>query len=227
MAFIVVSALLVATFSGMHWCCWAVGRRLRPANVGAAGRSLLFPWITRAGASWGLVAGLIGVAMTDSDWGGSVRCRAAVAAGRRPFTRPAGGILLNVGVCVALSAVTQNVEDHAHKMKFHNFLHEHAGLPESKRGLIPIAFTLAWFFFGIGPGCVIGNWIFRCAQCRFRGLDVRHPVDLGLADPVLVAWVGMMWFLAYKMEMSTVPSTEVKALVEDVGDIKRGEMARS
>ena len=28
----------------------------------------------------------------------------------------------------------------------------------------------------------------------------------------------MMWFLAYKMEMSTVPETEVEALVEDIGD---------
>ena len=30
--------------------------------------------------------------------------------------------------------------------------------------------------------------------------------------------VVMMWFLAYKMEMSTIPSTEVKALVEEVAD---------
>ena len=49
-----------------------------------------------------------------------------------------------------------------HKMKFHNFLKEYAGLPDEKRNLIPIAWiiTLLWFFFGIGPGAVIGNWIF-------------------------------------------------------------------
>ena len=28
----------------------------------------------------------------------------------------------------------------------------------------------------------------------------------------------MMWFLAYKMEMSTVPTVDVEALVEDIGD---------
>ena len=28
----------------------------------------------------------------------------------------------------------------------------------------------------------------------------------------------MMWFLAYKMEMSIVPSKEVEALTEDIGD---------
>ena len=29
----------------------------------------------------------------------------------------------------------------------------------------------------------------------------------------------MMWFLAYKMEMSTVPEKEIEALVEDIGDL--------
>ena len=29
----------------------------------------------------------------------------------------------------------------------------------------------------------------------------------------------MMWFLAYKMEMSTVPEREIEALHEDIGDI--------
>jgi hypothetical protein len=32
--------------------------------------------------------------------------------------------------------------------------------------------------------------------------------------------VGMMGFLAYKMEMSTIPSKEVEALHEDIGDIQ-------
>ena len=33
--------------------------------------------------------------------------------------------------------------------------------------------------------------------------------------------VGMMWLLAYKMEMSTVPETEIESLVEDIGDVAR------
>jgi hypothetical protein len=28
----------------------------------------------------------------------------------------------------------------------------------------------------------------------------------------------MMWFLAYKLEMSTIPATEIEVLVEDIGD---------
>ena len=28
----------------------------------------------------------------------------------------------------------------------------------------------------------------------------------------------MMWFLAYKMEMSSVPSKKIEALTDDIGD---------
>jgi hypothetical protein len=29
-----------------------------------------------------------------------------------------------------------------------------------------------------------------------------------------------MWFLAYKMQLSTMPEKEITALVEDIGDVK-------
>ena len=72
------------------------------------------------------------------------------------------GILFNLGVAIVVSALTQNEADHDHKMVFHGFLREHAGLPESKRHLIPRAWAIAlvWFLFAIGPGAVVGNTIF-------------------------------------------------------------------
>ena len=89
-------------------------------------------------------------------------------------------------------------------MKFHNFLKEYAGLPSEKRNLIPIAWiiTLLWFFFGIGPGAVIGNWVFG---------DPTNPNTWIFGIPSIWAWqilfwvigVYMMWMLAYKMEFST------------------------
>jgi hypothetical protein len=109
-------------------------------------------------------------------------------------------------------------------MTFHNFLREHASLPEEKRSLIPRAWiiTLVWFFFGIGPGCVIGNTIFG---------DPNNAADWVFGIPSIWAWqilwwvLGcyMMWFLAYKMEMSTVPTREVEALVDDIGDLGEGK----
>ena len=35
-----------------------------------------------------------------------------------------------------------------------------------------------------------------------------------------VIGVVMMWFLAYKLEMSTVPTRDVEALHEDIGDVE-------
>ncbi|MES9868321.1 MAG: sodium:solute symporter family protein, partial [Sedimenticola sp.] len=85
----------------------------------------------------------------------------------------------------------------------------------------PIAWimTITWFFFGIGPGAVIGNWIFG------------DPTDAGtwlFGIPSIWAWqliwwllgIFMMWFLAYKMELSTVPENEIHALHEDIGDVQ-------
>ena len=80
--------------------------------------------------------------------------------------------------------------------------------------------TIAWLFFGIGPGAVIGNDIFG------------SPNDIStwtFGIPSIWAWhilfwilgVGMMWFLAYKMEMSTLPRKSVSALVDDIGDSAR------
>jgi Na+/proline symporter len=225
-AFIVFSALTVATFSKdalvlLGGLAVAFGFQMWVPLAAVC----YFPWITRAGATWGLLAGLLGVALTDSI--GQDLFGGALPWGRWPWTiHSAGwGIFFNVGVCVIVSALTQNAEDYAHKMKFHDFLRDHAGLPASKRGLIPVAWiiTLAWFFFGIGPGCVIGNWIFGEPNAGVAGWTFGIPSIWAWQILFWLLGVGMMWFLAYKMEMSTVPSTEVKALVEDIGDIKRGE----
>jgi hypothetical protein len=35
-----------------------------------------------------------------------------------------------------------------------------------------------------------------------------------------------MWFLAYKMELSTMPESEIEALVEDIGDTAEEQAQR-
>jgi hypothetical protein len=79
--------------------------------------------------------------------------------------------------------------------------------------------TLVWFFFGIGPGAVIGNTIFG---------NPNDSATWVFGIPSIWAWhiiwwalgVFMMWFLAYKMQMSTMPEKEITALVEDIGDAR-------
>ena len=172
-----------------------------------------WPFLTRQGVVAGLIAGLIAVTMTDS-----VGSQFVDAWGRWPLTiHSAGwGILFNLSLAILISAVTQNPEERAHRMSYHSFLREHVSLPVHKKSLVPVAWiiTLAWFFFGIGPGTVIGNWIFG---------NPNDPATWLFGIPSIWAWqlllwilgVGMMWFLAVKMEMSTVPDSEIEAMGQE------------
>ena len=68
--------------------------------------------------------------------------------------------------------------------------------------------TLVWFLFAIGPFAVLGN--------------ETDPSRWIMGIPTLWVWqivwwvvgVVMMYLLAFKLEMSTVPRSEVKALAE-------------
>jgi hypothetical protein len=217
---IVGSALVVATTSAdalvlLGGLAVAYGFQMWPSLMSVC----WFPWFTRQGITWGLFFGIIAVTLTETI--GKNIFGDALPWGRWPWTMhsAAWGIYFNLGGAIIISALTQNDEDRSHRQTYHDFLNDHAGLSEEKRGLVPVAWiiTLAWFFFGIGPGAVIGNTIFG---------DPNAPDTWAFGIPSIWTWqilfwilgVGMMWFLAYKMEMSLVPKKEVEALVEDIGD---------
>ncbi|WP_260294787.1 sodium:solute symporter family protein [Sedimenticola hydrogenitrophicus] len=215
---IVIAALMVASTSTdalvlLGGLAVAYGFQMWPALIAVC----WWPYLTRQGVTVGLIAGLVAVTLTESigaeymPWG------------RWPMTLHSAfwGILFNLGLAIGVSALTQNGSEREHRMIFHNFLRDHASLSPEKRGLIPAAWilTLVWFFFGIGPGAVIGNWIFG---------DPTNAGTWTFGIPSIWAWqllwwvlgVAMMWFLAYRMELSTVPHKEVVALHEDIGDIQ-------
>ena len=227
-AFIVIAALLVATFSTdalvlLGGLAVAFGFQMWPSLAAVC----WVPWITRQGATWGLAAGLLGVIFTETF---GIRILSWVGLdlwGRWPWTiHSAGwGIFFNLAVCILVSAATQNDAARAHRMKYHSFLREHASLSADKRKLIPWAWviTLAWLFFGIGPGAVIGNDIFGAPNAGVAGWTFGIPSIWAWQILFWLLGVGMMWFLAYKMEMSTMPDKEVEALVEDIGDVVPGQ----
>lgn len=212
-------ALLVATTSKdalvlLGGLAVAYGFQMWPALIGAC----WWPWLTKRGVTVGLIAGLIAVTCTETigaKWFG------ITAWGRWPWTiHSAGwGIFFNLGLAIIVSALTQDEKEAEHKATYHTYLKETAGLPESLKGLKPVAWiiTLLWFFFGIGPGAVIGNTIFG---------NPNDSTTWLFGMPSIWAWqiiwwalgVGMMWFLAYKMRMSTMPESDIVALVEDIGD---------
>ena len=216
---IVLAALVVATTSKdalvlLGGLAVAYGFQMWPSLMAVC----WFPWLTRQGCTIGLIAGLVAVTCTETVG----QNMGITAWGRWPLTiHSAGwGIVFNLSLAIIISAMTQNAGETQHRMKFHSFLREHASLPAAKKGLVPIAWiiTLVWFFFGIGPGAVIGNTIFG------------NPNDFAswtFGMPSIWAWqvlwwalgVGMMWFLAYKMELSTVPEKEVISLQDDIGDV--------
>ncbi len=221
---IVLAALVVATTSKdalvlLGGLAVAFGFQMWPSLMSVC----YFPWFTRQGITVGLFLGIVAVMCTETI---GQKFFGITAWGRWPLTMHSAfwGIFFNLGAAILISAVTQNADDMKHKMKFHKFLSDHASLSAAKKKLVPTAWiiTLVWFFFGIGPGAVIGNTIFG---------NPNDATTWTFGMPSIWAWqilwwaLGcfMMWFLAYKMEMSTVPNKEVKALVEDIGDLGEGK----
>ena len=214
---IVLAALVVATTSKdalvlLGGLAVAYGFQMWPALISVC----WWPWLTRQGVVLGLFAGLVAVTFTESigsqfmPWG------------RWPLTiHSAGwGIFFNLSIAIMISMFTQNSADKEHKMTFHNFLRGSTQTAEAQRKpLIPVAWgiTLIWFFFAIGPGAVVGNTIFG---------DPNDSNTWLFGMPSIWTWqilwwglgVFMMWFLAYKMKLSTMPDKEIEVLQEDIGD---------
>ena len=223
--FIVGSALLVATYSAdalvlLGGLAVAFGFQMWPSLAAIC----WLPWITRQGATLGLGAGCLTVIFTE-QFGATIAGIMGIdlAWGRWPLTvHSAGwGMLFNASICIIVSAMTQNDAELEHRMKYHNFLREHATLSVAKHSLKPIAWiiTLVWLFFGVGPGAVIGNDIFGAPNAGYAAWTFGMPSIWAWQILWWIFGVGMMWFLAYKIEMSTIPDKEVKALVDDIGDI--------
>ena len=123
---IVVMALLVAATATdalvlLGGLAVAYGFQMWPALIAIC----FWPWLTRLGITLGLIAGLIAVTCTES-----IGAALGITAwGRWPLTiHSAGwGIFFNLGIAILVSFFTQNSDELAHKMKFHNFLKEYAG----------------------------------------------------------------------------------------------------
>ncbi len=217
-AVVVAVALVVAAVSSdalvlLGGLAVAFGLQMVPALAAVC----WFPWITGTGVVLGLIAGLIAVALTDSL--GLALFGDVLPWGRWPLTiHSAGwGIAVNLVVCALVSAVTQTRAARQHRQRFHDFLDGHAGLPAHKRVLVPVAWavTILWFVLAIGPGAVIGNQIF--------GDPAAGPEGWLFGIPSIWAWqllfwalgVAVMWLLAYKMEMSTIPGRDIETVVDD------------
>jgi len=180
------------------------------------------PWFTRAGVTFGLFLGIIAVMFTDTI-GGALGISPW---GRWPLTLHSAfwGMLVNLTTVILVSALTQNRDALAYRMRFHSFLRDTASLPPNKRHLIPLAWVivLLWFFFAIGPGAMVGNSFFGDPNDPQTWWVFGMPSIWVWQVVWWVAGVFMMWMLAYRMELSTMPHKRVEALIDDIGDLGEG-----
>ena len=170
-----------------------------------------FPWITRQGAVYGLAAGMIAVVFTEGI--GQILTGDNLPWGRWPWTiHSAGwGMAANLLVCIVGSAMIQDERERAHRMRYHEFLRTHAapapGRPHLKTFAVVV--VLVWMFFAVGPGAVVGNYIFGSPGAGLSGWDFGMP---SLWVWQILWWalgVVMLWLLAYKLDFSTAPAQPV------------------
>ena len=175
-----------------------------------------FPWITRGAAISGIIIGIIIVILTETI--GQQISGNRLPWGRWPLTIHSGvwGLLFNVFICFsvsAFSALAKMDKDREHRQKFHDFLNDHMGLHPSRTKLRSFAYVIAliWLFFGAGPGQVLGNNFFGAPGAGYEAWILKIPSLWGYQ---LIWWffgIGLVWFLASKMDLSTLPNRPIQA----------------
>ena len=175
-----------------------------------------FPWITRGAAISGIIIGIIIVILTETI--GQQISGNRLPWGRWPLTIHSGvwGLLFNVFICFSVSAfssLTKIDSDRNHRQKYHDFLNDHMGLHPSRTKLRSFAYVIAliWLFFGAGPGQILGNSFFGEPSAGYEEWILKIPSLWGYQ---LIWWffgIGLIWFLASKMDLSTLPNKPIQA----------------
>ena len=200
---VAVAALVVAIVSTdalvmLGGLAVAYGFQMYPALFG----NLYCKWISKSGVTMGLIAGLLAVTLTDK-----MSSIFSLPWGAYPLTiHSAGwGIFFNIiftgfGSYFFPDSDQKNLD----KEKRHAFLSEVAGVPESKKKLIPLAYCLVifWFLFGFGPFAMIGNTLFSDPNIPATWAPFNLPSIWIWQLVFLFFGIFVMWFLAFYMGFS-------------------------
>jgi len=210
-----LSGMLLASFSMeatllLGSLAIACSFQLWPSLLGAT----WLPWINRSGAIAGLSIGLLVVLLTEPI--GQKLTGGALPWGVWPWNVHSAvwGMFFNIVICMIISLMATNDPEKEHRQTFHNFFQKHSDIKSSDRWSKPVGALLlmVWMFFAIGPGSVFGNM-------AFGEPNIGYDQWL-LGMPSIWAWqiiwwalgVGVVWFLANKLRMSTEPEIEVKSI---------------
>ena len=212
MLLICLAALYLATFFEtslilLGGLAIAFGFQLFPVLLGM----IWFPWITKTGATLGLITGMFFVILAETF--GHKLTGNALPWGRWPLTIYSGlwGLFFNVIVCFLSSAFSSNDTDKEHRKSFHDFMNDHMGIHPSRKKIKSFAYVLflIWAFFSIGPGLIFGNLIFGSADLSYSKWVMGIPSLWAYQIIWWAAGVLLIWFMANKMDLSTLPKKPI------------------
>ena len=212
MLLICLAALYLATFFEtslilLGGLAIAFGFQLFPVLLGM----IWFPWITKTGATLGLITGMFFVILAETF--GHKLTGNALPWGRWPLTIYSGlwGLFFNVIVCFLSSAFSSNDADKEHRKSFHDFMNEHMGIHPSRKKIKSLAYVLflIWAFFSIGPGLIFGNLIFGSAYLSYDNWVMGIPSLWAYQIIWWAAGVLLIWFMANKLDLSTLPKKPI------------------
>ena len=176
-----------------------------------------FPWLTKNGVALGIIVGVITVLFTEHL--GQLMFGNMINWEKWPLTLHSSlwGLLFNFTAAIVISFITQETKENNNKNKIHDFFDDHKNISMSRRSLIPSAWivTIAWIFFALGPGLIIGNEMFG---------NPSNVESWSFGMPSIWVWqiifwvlgIVLVWFLAFKMDMSTPPDKNIVSQSEDV-----------
>ena len=212
MLLICLAALYLATFFEtslilLGGLAIAFGFQLFPVLLGM----IWFPWITKTGATLGLITGMFFVVLAETF--GHKLTGNALPWGRWPLTIYSGlwGLFFNVIVCFLSSAFSSNDADKEHRKSFHDFMNDHMGIHPSRKKIKSLAYVLflIWAFFSIGPGLIFGNLIFGSADLSYDNWVMGIPSLWAYQIIWWAAGVLLIWFMANKLDLSTLPKKPI------------------
>ena len=217
---IVLLSLILITFAGdVVWLLSSFGVSLSFQMLVPLIAICYFPWFTRESIVAGFIGSFFVLLFTDPI--GHLFLNKVLPWGPWPLTIHSSvwAIMINLGLASGISYLRQNPINRVHRQKYFDFMDNQAGIPMSNRYLIPAALVLGGFFifFGFGPGAIIGNELFG---------SPNDPTTWAFGLPSIWVWqilfwfffVGLTWFLAYKLGMSTESENEVVSISDDFGD---------
>ena len=200
---VAVAALVVAIVSTdalvmLGGLAVAYGFQMYPALFG----TLYCKWISKTGVTMGLIAGLSAVTLTDK-----MSSIFPVPWGAYPLTiHSAGwGIFFNI-IFAGFGSYffPDSDQKKLEKEKRHAFLSKVAGVPDTKKKLVPLAYGLVlfWFLFGFGPFAMIGNTLFSDPNIPATWSPFNLPSIWIWQLVFLFFGIFVMWFLAFYLGFS-------------------------